>query len=260
MDLDFLIRPHDVVRAKKVLIGNGYRLASSVHSSSANSLLRSKDGELLFERLDAGITLDVHWRLFPDYFPESLDRNEIWQNLGAVELGGHMVPTLSDQNLLLFLAAHGGKHRWSCLGWICDFAVALKRTRIDWERLLWRARRAHIERMLVLGLRLVCDVLGAELPTNVATRVAADSHVADLAAAVQIRLLSDLPADTSAPEACRMNLRMLERFPDKIRFLTGIVITPGEAEWRSMRLPPVAYHLYYPYRLLRLLGKHALGS
>ena len=171
-----------------------------------------------------------------------------------------MVPTLSAEDLLLFLAAHGAKHRWSRLGWVCDFAVALKRTTIDWEQLLRRARRAHIERILFLALRLATDVLGAELPRSVAMRVAADSHAADIAAAVQARLLSDLPADTSSTEACSMNLRMLERFRDKIRFLMGIVITPGEAEWRNMRLPPAVYHLYYPYRLLRLLGKHALES
>ena len=49
-----------------------------------------------------------------------------------------------------------------------------------------------------------------------------------------------------------LNLRMLERASDKLRFLRGLLITPTEAEWRRLQLPPPLYFLYYPYRLARL--------
>lgn len=256
-DLDLLVRREQVAVAKNVLIRAGYRLRSGLHCSSPSALLRSKDGELIFESETRGINVDLHWRLFPDYFPESLDPEELWENLTSVSLGGRAVPTLSPENTLLFLAAHGGKHRWECLVWICDLAVVLNRTIIDWNRLLARARQAHIERMLLVGLQLASGVLGAELPHEVLRLARADPDVTKLAKAVQARILENSPIQASATEACRMNLRMLERFRDKLRFLTGILITPGEAEWRDLRLPPTFYKLYYPYRLLRLIGKHS---
>ncbi len=255
-DLDLLIRREHVAPAKDVLIKAGYRLRSGIHSSSKNGLLRSKDGELIFESVNRGINIDLHWKLFPDYFPESLDPEELWQNLASVPLGGQAVPTLSPENTLLFLAGHGGKHRWERLVWICDFTVILKRTSIDWNRLLAHARQAHIERMLFVGVQLASDILGANLPQGVLHLARADSDVAELAKTVEARLSENSATEPSAIEACRMNLRMLDRSRDKIKFLSGILLTPGEAEWRDFRLPPALYKLYYPYRLLRLFGKH----
>ncbi len=257
-DLDFLIRRDDVGGATDVLTRAGYRLRSGVHSTSKSGLLRSKDGELIFESANGGVNVDLHWKLFPNYFPESLDSEEVWENLTSLQLGGQIVPTLSAENTLLFLAAHGGKHRWERLVWICDLAVVLNRATFDWSRMLRRARRAHIERMLLVGLQLASDIFGVELPENVLHVARADSDVAELTKSVRTRISENSPTEPSAIQACRMNVQMLDRFRDKIKFLTGILMTPGEAEWRDLRLSPAFYKLYYPYRLLRLFGKHGV--
>jgi hypothetical protein len=255
-DLDVLVKPKDVPRVKDVLVESGYRLRTSVHCSSKSALLRSKDGELLFER-PGGVTVDVHWQLFPDYFPEAIDVEATWRDLSSIELGGQRIPTLSGENLLLFLAAHGGKHRWECLGWLCDLVVVLRRTTIDWQHLMRRARKAHIQRMLLVALRLANDLLGVELPQEVPDVMKADVRVSHIAGEVACWFMRDVSSDQSPLEACRMNIQLLDRWRDRVRFVSGVLITPGEAEWRQLQLPGFLYRLYYPYRLLRLIGKHA---
>ncbi len=40
--------------------------------------------------------------------------------------------------------------------------------------------------------------------------------------------------------------------------LTGHYLTPSEAEYKVLHLPPSMYFLYYPFRPARLLTKHVL--
>lgn len=250
-DLDLMIRRQDVPQAKDLLLGAGFRLESDLHWSCASACLRSKEGELSFLRQDDGLRLDLHWRLLPDYFASSLDSDRLWEHLGVMRLAGREVPALSSEDLLLFLCAHGGKHRWECLGWICDVALVLQRTRVDWPRLLFRAREAHIERMVLLGLRLAGDLLEAPVPDAVRETIGHDRAVTQLAADVRAALFMPRPAASPVRDG-RLNLRMLERISDKTRFLRGLLITPTEAEWRLLQLPPSLFFLYYPYRLARL--------
>jgi len=260
LDLDLLIRREYVPLAKEVLTKEGYRLKSDIHWSSASAYLRSKDSQLSFTRAENGVSVDLHWRLLPDYFAPSFDGGEVWENLVSVSLGGRDVPSLSPEHLLLFLCAHGSKHRWECLGWICDVALVLKRVEVDWVRLLLLARQAHIERMVLLGLRLASDLFDSGLPANVRDRIDADSAVVALASEVRRTLLTIHTGARSQVDKGLINLRMLERLLDKLRFLRGLLITPTEAEWRDLRLPPALYLLYYPYRLARLVGKRTSAS
>jgi hypothetical protein len=250
-DLDLLIPRNDVARAMDLLAGMWFRLESDLHWTCASACLRSKEGELSFRRESDGIRLDLHWRLLPNYFASSLDAERVWGRLGAMRLAGRDVPALSTEDLLLFLCAHGSKHRWECLGWLCDVALLVKRGEINWPRLLARAREEHIERMVLLGLRLAGDLWGSPLPDAVQDAIDFNGVVTELAAAVRATIF--LPRVEPSPvRDGLLNLRMLERISDKLRFLRGLLITPTEAEWRSLLLPPALFFLYYPYRLARL--------
>jgi hypothetical protein len=228
-----------------------FRLESGLHWSCASACLRSKEGELSFRRAGDGVRLDLHWRLLPDYFASSLDGERVWEHLGAMRLAGRDVPALSTEDLLLFLCAHGSKHRWECLGWLCDVALLLQRGEIDWPLLIALARDQHIERIVLLGLRLACDLLGSPLPDAVRQAIDRDGMVTKLVDEVLATIF--LPrAEASPVKDGLLNLRMLERASDKLRFLRGLLITPTEAEWRRLLLPPALFFLYYPYRLARL--------
>lgn len=256
-DLDLLIRREDVIRAKDVLIRDGYRMASHLHWASPSACLRSKDSELLLERGHGGPGLDLHWKLLPGYFAPLFGTDQLWRDLRTVSLGGRSVRTLSDENLLLFLCAHGSKHRWERLGWLCDVALIVNGGEIDWELVMARARQQRVERMVLLGLHLVSHWLGAEVPEAVRERVAAQPRVAELTAEIRNEFIRNPLSTRPAIESCRLNLRMLERFRDKVRFVIGTLVTPTEAEWHELRLPPALYFLYYPYRLARLTAKYA---
>jgi len=62
-----------------------------------------------------GTVVGLHWRLAPDWFFFALDLEQLRPRLKVTSLGGVSVRTLSSEDLLLVLCAHGTKHCWERL-------------------------------------------------------------------------------------------------------------------------------------------------
>ena len=82
-------------------------------------------------------------------------------------------------------------------------------------------------------------------------------HLADV---VKDRFLSGVTEPLPAGELTRFCLGLLETRQHRLRYLTGHYLTPSEAEYKALQLPPSMYFLYYPFRPARLLTKHVLRS
>jgi hypothetical protein len=252
-DLDLLIRPRDVLPAKKLLESNGYALTSRLHWPAESACFRARESQLSFADA-SGVSVDVHWRLLPDYVPEAFDEEQVWSGRRAVPLAGVTARTLSRERLLLFLCAHGAKHLWERLGWICDFARLLQvETEIDWPWVFAEASRTGTSRMLAVGLLLATGLLGAAPPPG----ASADPEARALAKAIRERYLDGAPIPVPALEAARLSLRMFERTSHRLRYVLGSFFGPSEAEYRALRLPPPLYGFYYVFRPLRLAARYA---
>src|SRR5207245_9367168 len=116
------------------------------------------------------------------------------RNLRRVPFAGASVPALSPESLLLFLCAHGTKHAFERLGWICDVARLLQVEReIDWPELFLCAERTETARTLHLSLLLARDLFGISPPPGASGRLAADRAAQALESMVRSRLLHDAP-------------------------------------------------------------------
>ena len=253
-DIDVLVKREDVLRSRDALVSSGYRVANTLHWNSHSACLRLRGNEMAFES-PSGVSIDVHWRLLPPNFPSAFDELDAWESLTTENIAGRRVRTLAPGPLLLFLCSHGAKHMFERLGWICDIARFLMVTpNVDWTAIVGQARQARALRQLSLGVRLAVDLLGApavrELPP--------DAAVEPLARAVRNRLLAGAIPPVPALDSARYCLRLLERPGQRLRFLSGEYLTPSEAEYRALQLPPSLFFLYYPFRPVRLFWKHAI--
>ena len=255
-DLDLFVRPSDALRAKRALEGIGYRLTSVPHWPADSGYLRNLNNELSFSDPAGWLKLDLHWHLLPGYFPAPFDDAELWAKLRSVPWGPTHVRTLAPEHQFLFLCAHGTKHVWERLGWLCDAARLLQvEPEINWSEVFAQARRTHTTRMVSLGLLLASDLLGVELPPAAAELAGADPHARALAATVRERLRADSP--TSAVATALFSIRAFERTSHRARLIFGIFLQPTEAEYRLLQLPPALYWFYYLFRPLRLATKYA---
>jgi hypothetical protein len=257
-DLDLLVRRRDALRAKRALEGIGYQLMTVPHWPLDNAYLRNVNDELSFRDPRSWLKLDLHWNLLPGYFPSPLDEDEVWAGTRSILWGKARLQTLSPEQQLLFLCAHGAKHLWARLGWLCDLARLVQvEQQIDWTAVFEQGRRSHTTRMTLLGLLLANDLFGVQLPGANAERVKSDSDssVRALAATVVAQLSSSKqPSQLAFGALCT---RALDRPAQRLRLLLGMFVQPTEAEYQVLQLPRPLYWTYYGFRPLRLAVKYA---
>lgn len=246
-DLDLLVRADERTRTRELLLGDGYTMYdgwSHVHELNHEYTLVGTRG---------GVRLDVHWELFPRaVLPIQAD--QLRQRLTAVRIGDREVRTFSLEDTLLILCVHADTHAWERLMWIGDIAQLVAcHPGLDWAKAAEIADSSGSERLLMLGLRLANDLLGAASPEPVMTRARTDRHVTRLAATVSERLFGPAPSDVEADrEKSLLQLRSRERLWHKV----WLAATPNESDWEVMRLPRSLSALYYVIRPFRLLGKY----
>jgi hypothetical protein len=254
-DLDLLVRPSDVLRTKSVLERIGYRLESVLHWHADSACFQCRDGQFSFSDLSGRVSIDVHWQMLPRYFPAPFDEAEVWRNLRSTQWAGRQVWTLAPAHLFQFLCAHGTRHLWDRLGWICDVARMLQiESGIEWSDVIRQASQTNTLRMVSLALLLASDLLGARLPPAMAERVTGDARARSLAATLTDRLRAGTPV--SAVDTALLSVRALERTSYRARLIFGIFVQPTEAEYHALQLPPGLHWLYYLIRPVRLAGKY----
>jgi hypothetical protein len=161
---------------------------------------------------------------------------------------------LAPEDLLLALCAHGAKHFWARLGWICDVSELIgAQNDIVWPRVLTRARMLGSERMLLLGLFLARDLLGAQPPEAVFHEAQSDARVRSLAAQVKAWLPLEEDPPTGALPSMRFHLAVRERLHDRIRYCLEGGLRPSYADWQFLPLPDPLFSLYYLIRPIRIM-------
>jgi hypothetical protein len=261
-DLDILVRSQNVPRARELLLSVGYQPQFHLNRIQEAIFLRSQT-EQLFTR-DDGSVVEIHWEFAPKYFSFALGTERLWQRLQPVSVGGATVSTFSPEDSLLILCAHGAKHRWEQLNWICDVAEIIRReSKLNWRWITKQAAKLGGERMLHLGLFLASDLLGAPLPADVSRRVRTDSAVRALAAEVRERLFLETNDPLGVSEGSIVSpfharslfhLKAREQLGHKVQYCLRRLTIPTEADWMMLPLPPPLFPLYYIFRPMRLLA------
>ena len=126
---------------------------------------------------------------------------------------------------------------------------------MDWRRIQNLATELRCERILLLGLFLAHDLLGAPVPDHILDRVKADPKVQKLALALYKNLFlkdGESPKNEINPKFSFFHLQVRERFSEKIRYALHLATNPTREEWRLLSLPAFLSALHYVYRPLRL--------
>jgi hypothetical protein len=252
VDLDVVVKKADVLRARDLLLAEGYVPGKSLSLAQQELLLKTQHN-LQFARDNHRLLLELHWEVAPHLFASSVQENELWQNLITLNVNGMELKTLAADDLLFSLCVHGSRHLWERLGWICDVAELISRHQLNWPALLKRASETDSERMFLLGLHLAQKLLGAKLPPEVRQRCDNDTRLESLAANVIQHLFSGpthVPATST--EIFKYNIGVRKSLSARARYF-AYMLRPTDSDFSSRSLPPgfgFAYYLMRPFRLL----------
>jgi hypothetical protein len=255
-DLDILVHRQDVLKVRKLLVGEGFKSTPELTSTQEAALLRF-DCAYNFGN-DKNVVLDVHW-MFAAPHTFALDINGLWDRLETVTIAGNELPNPSVEDLLLILCLHGFTHFWERLGWICDIAGLIELQKdIDWESVVNNGTKQGSRRILLLGLVLAGELLEAPIPPEVLQIAQKDAVVQTLAGDLKRRLFAEESSASGIIDGALLQLRMRERKRDRIGFGLRLAATPRVYDWMLVPLPNWLFFLYYFLRPLRLAAKYGM--
>jgi hypothetical protein len=256
LDLDLLVAPADLRRARELLAAEGYRSGLPLAPAREEDYLATI-GQMPFVREGRTCMVELHARIAPRDFHFPLGLGRLWPRLRPVSLNGRDVLALAGEDLLLVLCMHGAKHLWSCLGWVCDVAELLRvHPGMDWPAVAAQARLVRCERILGLGLLLAHDLLQGPVPEELVRQARSVAAVRGLAAEVRRRLFRESDGRLEGLHNAIFQLRARERLGDGLRYALSLALTPTVADWTGFPLPAGLSFLYPLLRPARLAGKY----
>jgi len=248
-DLDVLVRPQDVTRAKQALKTLHYAPNLELSAMEERAYLRS-GYELTFDGPLGKNLLEIQWAIVPRFFAVDFSVEDFFGHAKLVDLGGRKVKTLSPEDLLLTLCVHAAKHAWTRLCWLRDIAAVTQQP-LHWELLLERARGLGIQRILAVSLVLASRLLGANAPDNVGN-LGKDAMSNELAEEIARHIPDSEEYRTDTLDYFRLMLRLRERPSARMRVVSRLAFTPSVNEWQLVRLPSALFPLYRIVRMYRL--------
>jgi len=262
-DLDLLVRKQDVIKAKSLLISTGYRSTQQLTGAQEIACLQSHLAyHLAYD--DGNVGVELHWRIAPEYFAFPFDLDCLWKDLEPAPLAGTTIRHLSAQQSLLISCVHGAKHHWERLSWICDIAELLRaHEELDWGWVLAQASRLGCKRMLFLGLFLANNLLQADLPEQVRSKIQADPVVRPLATQMYECLFSEAGGSYGGTEWHVYHLRIKERWRDRLLYFFHWGrnrVAPHARDHTVLPLSPFLSFFYYLLRPIRLAREYGLDS
>jgi hypothetical protein len=252
-DLDILVRPADLPRAKLVLTEIG--LLPHLHLTDAAEQAYVASGyEYSFDGFGQKNVLDLQWRILPRFYSVDFDIDSFFQRAQVIKLNERQVHTLSPEDLLLVLCVHAAKHIWGRLSWVRDLADLAASAPCKWELVLDQARLVGVSRIVGISFFLAQALLGAATPSPLKS-LTSERAVQSLGSDILREFVESTNFDTHRLGYFQRIAGLRERASDKLRFFTRLAFTPSVSEWNLLRLPAPLFPLYRVIRLFRLLGK-----
>ncbi len=263
VDLDIVVCPADVDRARDAMIGGGYVSRLQMSPAQERMLQRSFGhfkyglGKSAEQSGTESAPVELHWRFAAPRYPWSLPPEEVLARAGGSEVAGVniAVPDATDQ--LLLQAMHGARHQWERLEWLVAFHELLRRPGVDEAQLLERARHHGSSRAIRVALRVTRDLWDTPMSPRLSA-AGDDAQIALLAREIE-RALETGGATEITDEPYAFNGQLMDDAGDRRRYLSHSVFAPTVREWELVRLPDALLPLYYPIRFVRVLARR-IGS
>jgi putative nucleotidyltransferase-like protein len=253
-DLDILIKKQDLRNAIHLLASHGFIPEIENIAKHADFYSKQEDNLSLSREKD-GCIIELHWDMAGCYLAEDITFSDV-DSASRASLAGKTVQCLDTDDLLIYLCVHGTKHIWERLEWLYSVATLLENSSdLNWHNIQRRADNWQCQRMLLLGLQLSHELLGAGLPDEIHLKIAKDPRIHVLVSQVKSTLFPPNKAVSTQKDSSRFSMFHLlvrNNLLESMSYGLRLLFRPTVKEWQAWLLPGRLSFLYYGFRPFRL--------
>jgi hypothetical protein len=258
VDLDILVRRDDISRAKECLKQAGYSPYRQLDAQQESKHIATQRG-YEFVHDERRSLVELHWSFFFEIYDFDLDPDAVWDRHHSVRVGGMCVRTMSPEDLLIYLCAHGTKHRWTQMKWVTDVAELVRsHPDLDWATVEDRARSIGYWRVVRLGIYLTVGLLELSVPPYIERAARTDRRVPNMARQVVDEWLFRSPKAEPATvwSTFWFHVKEADHLRDRwpyIKHHLDLWLGPTVEDRNAIRLPQFLFPFYYIIGLWRRL-------
>lgn len=254
-DLDILIKKHDAVRARKLLVDYGYEAEIELRGRNESKYLEYENSFSFISR-NGGPSIDLHWEMTGRYLLSPISIEYFEKTLQPTDLLDQKVLSIPDDIMLVYLCTHGTSHCWERLEWVCCFTEMLRRKdEAGLFKIIAMAEKLGCKRMLYLGFFLGYDLLGVKLPKNIKEKVFSDSGVFKYGVQLKKSIFYEKQEVYDGDAKWRfspIHIQLRDSYPDRLNYARYLYFTPTIKELEKFSLPGWLAPLYGVLRPIRL--------
>ena len=245
-DLDLLVRRKDLDAALQAMHDIGYRLITWYDPADPNHDIKHLPPLVK----EGWPPVEMHWSVLEEDAPFPVDIDGIWQRAVPARVSGVDVLVMDLHDLVLHLAIHNTyQHRLKAgLRSLYDIALIIHQQKdlLDWEGLAARDAEWKMERVLWLTLRLVKDLLGAEVPDAVLQQLEPQASAADALAEARRQMLSlDSSGTALTPDLAA--LAQTGGIISRLKLIWSRIFIPRRIMARVYNIDPASPRIYWCY-------------
>jgi hypothetical protein len=169
VDLDLLlVHDTDLEKAHLLLTTAGYTQSNlNIHPGKlSRKIFLIAKREVHYFNPGNRSHIDLHVRAGANTYLTDHLFDGIFSELDTFDLDGHLVTIFAREQYLAYLCYHGALHQFSRLGWLMDIRafVSAYRDALDFEKVIFLARKTKSETCLFLAFSLLENYFGDEVP------------------------------------------------------------------------------------------------
>ncbi|AGF78350.1 hypothetical protein UWK_01792 [Desulfocapsa sulfexigens DSM 10523] len=254
-DLDVLVSINDVSSVYEILNKSGYTPEIQFSHSQLKHLIKTEDN-LNFIHSQSGVIVELHWELSGRCLPHALTMDVFQDRLIDAQLLNYTVPSLSNEDLLIYLCIHGSKHIWGRLEWLFSVhEIVTQNKKMDWNLVLFLAEQWSAKRMVATGLLAAQRLFATEMPKKVMEILRLDQHALNMATSVENIFLDPAKSNTIQGENSRFTswqLKCMDSNMARLRLILTMLFNPTIEDYRRFTFPGKLCYLYNVCRPFRL--------
>jgi hypothetical protein len=244
-DIDILLPAAEVVRARRVILANGYSSQFTEEFFAKHQLHTTAECSLVAQREPLTYLVELHWTLLQDSGKDAAAMAELWSRAQPGDFFGVRALQLTPEWQFLYLSFHAAYHKWNTLKWLADVHELCASIPVDWKQVKKYAADYELEAVAEPTLAACSRLFGTPIPEEFRW----SSFPAD------VRLYPDSEEPSESWKVTLFYPRLLKRRSERLRWYTQTFFVPRLADYRFISLPSSLTGLYYFLRPLRLSCK-----